>query len=148
MNTIPCRAMADSNPSTSSVIDPKTNNNHPHVVNDRLPIRCTISGKHICQFEEEVEDQLCCPTPTQSSGDSSPRHHQSPSPPSGEHYRQEELGAKAKGWSSRLGRTSTPYSRDSSSDSSQADPKLVKLGRPSKGDSQIQDNFLPADEVD
>ena len=130
LNTIPCRAMVDTSSLSPPVNDTTTNDNHPHVVNDRLPIRCTISGKHICQFEEEVDDHLCCPTPTRSSGDSSPSLQHSPPPPSGEHYKQEELGAKAKGWSSRLGRTSTPYSRDSSSDSSQADQRMQGKYKP------------------
>jgi hypothetical protein len=43
----------------------------------------------------------------------------SPSPPSSA-YQQAELGAKQKGWSGRAGRGSRPYSRDSSTDSSQA----------------------------
>ena len=120
-----------------------------HVVNDRMPVRCTISGKHICQFEEEVEEQAIHPT---SSGDSSrsrtpPQQHQQQQPsPSGEHYRQEELGAKAKGWTSRVGRTSTPYSRDSSSDSSEA----KKIAKPSKTDflpSNLEED-LHQDEVD
>ena len=65
----------------------------------------------LAQFEEEVVEH-------------SLEHSTSPEPqPCGSHYRQEELGAKAKGWSSRLGRTQTPYSRDSSSDSSSADQR-------------------------
>jgi len=120
---------------------------HQHVLSDCMPVRCTMSGKHICQFEEEVEEQRPSVDNIRSLTPPHQQQHQQ-SPPCGDHYKQEELGAKAKGWTSRMGRTSTPYSRDSSSDSSQADPKLVKLGLPSKGDGQLQDNFLPADEVD
>ena len=102
------------------------------VVTDREPIRCTISGKHICHTEEEVEEARpnspASPGPSSYSPDSSV----SESCQSGQHrgyYRQEELGAKQKGWSSR-GRTSTPYSRDSSSDSSQADQRRGKSYKP------------------
>ena len=110
-NTLPCRA------------DPG------HVVTDREPIRCTISGKHICQVEEEVEEARpdSPSSPGLSSTDSSLSERES-SQHRG-YYRQEELGAKQKGWSSR-GRTSTPYSRDSSSDSSQADQRRGKCYKP------------------
>jgi len=114
LNTIPCRAMTSEEPSTSS----------QQIVDDRMPIRCTISGKHICQFEEELEELRQSPPSCDSSNTSpSPECSQQPC---GEHYKQAELGAKQKGWTSRLGRTSTPYSRDSSSDSSQADPHKMR----------------------
>merc|ERR1719342_833847 len=146
MNLIPCRAMVHQDQHQGKeATTPSVGEFHQHVVNDRMPVRCTMSGKHICQFEEEVEEQRPADDNIRSLTPPQQQHEQSPS---GGHYKQEELGAKAKGWTSRMGRTSTPYSRDSSSDSSQADPKLVKLGRPSKGDGQLQDNFLPADEVD
>jgi len=94
------------------------------IVDDRMPNHCTKSGKHICQFEEELEEIRSKPS-SYSSSNSSP----SPSPGQNicqDYYRQEEFGAKRKGWTSRLGRTSTPYSRDSSSDSSQTDSKKAK----------------------
>ena len=39
--------------------------------------------------------------------------------PTGDNYKQCELGAKAKGWTARTGRSSTPYGRDSSTDSAE-----------------------------
>jgi len=147
MNLIPCRAMVhqDQQHQEKEATTPSVGELHQHVVNDRMPVRCTMSGKHICQFEEEVEEQRPADDNIRSLTPPQQQHEQSPS---GDHYKQEELGAKAKGWTSRVGRTSTPYSRDSSSDSSQADPKLVKLGKSSKVESQHLDNFMPADEVD
>ena len=131
----------------------------PPVLADTLPVRCTISGKHICHEAEEedgctgAQNRFC----TSDEAEPSSSHHRQEELcrvaqnqfsnyrqeelSSGAQnrsssycqedlrtgaqnrfssYRQEELGAKAKGWSSRLGRTSTPYSRDSSSDSSSA----------------------------
>jgi len=120
MNTIPCRAMACEEQSTSS----------QQIVDDRMPIRCTISGKHICQFEEELEELRPSP-PSFASSNNSPSPESSQHP-CGDHYKQAELGAKQKGWTSRLGRTSTPYSRDSSSDSSQADPQKMRCYKPAK----------------
>eukprot|EP00092_Neocalanus_flemingeri_P012089 GFUD01013033.1.p1 GENE.GFUD01013033.1~~GFUD01013033.1.p1 ORF type:complete len:1150 (+),score=174.33 GFUD01013033.1:469-3918(+) len=120
MNTIPCRALACDEPSTSS----------QRIMDDRMPIRCTISGKHICQFEEELEELRQSPPSNASSNDSS--SPESSQHPCGDQYKQAELGAKQKGWTSRLGRTSTPYSRDSSSDSSQADPQKIKFYKPLK----------------
>jgi len=110
---------------------PSTSASTEQIVEDRMPSHCTKSGKHICQFEEELEEVR----PNLSSHSSS---NSSPSPvsnqnPCQEYYKQEELGAKQKGWTSRLGRTSTPYSRDSSSDSSQADPKRTRNINPFKG---------------
>jgi hypothetical protein len=114
INTIPCRAMTCEQPPTSS----------PKVLNDRLPTSCTKSGKHICQFEEEIDELrpnvLPTPNPKLSS---SPDFSQNSS---SSDYKQDELGAKQKGWTSRLERNMTPYSRDSSSDSSQADPYKIK----------------------
>ena len=108
-NTLPCRAVGQE---------------EQEVVNDRMPVRCNISGKHICQFEEEVEEAPPDSCPSSSDSSLSECHHT-------DYYRQEELGAKQKGWrSSRLGRTSTPYSRDSSSDSSQADQRRGKSYKP------------------
>jgi len=112
LNTLPCRAVGEE-PALSAP------------VNDRMPIRCTISGKHICQVEEEEVEEA---RPDSSLSEC---HHQ-------DYYRQEELGAKQKGWSSRLGRTSTPYSRDSSSDSSQAEHRRAKSYKPHR-DSDCPD---------
>ena len=86
------------------------------------------------------------------------KHDASPSPgpsgtqqhsPSGEHYRQEELGAKAKGWSSRVVRTSTPYSRDSSSDSSSmSDHHKKRLSyRPHRDADCVYDQSLQDDSL-
>merc|ERR1740123_2129705 len=116
--SIPCRAVTPGH------------HQPPLLTSDTLPVRCTISGKHICQFEEEVVEHSL----EQSS---------SPEPqPCGSHYRQEELGAKAKGWSSRLGRTQTPYSRDSSSDSSSADQRRGQArcrGHEDLGQEEMED---------
>jgi len=114
INTLPCRAMACEQPSTSS----------HHILNDRMPINCTISGKHNCHFEEEIEEpRPSIPTSVSSNSSPSPDFSQNSC---AYHYKQEELGAKQKGWTSRLERNSTPYSRDSSSDSSQAEPRKIK----------------------
>ena len=116
-NTLPCRAVGHDQADLQ------------HVLNDREPIRCTISGKHICQVEEEEVEEARPDSPgspglSLSSTDSSLSESQQGHQHRG-YYRQEELGAKQKGWSSR-GRTATPYSRDSSSDSSQAEQKRGK----------------------
>ena len=83
----------------------------PQPMSDRLPNHCNISGKHICEYDEVDEGARSLDAGSSCS-------------PTGDNYKQSELGAKQKGWSSRLGRTSTPYSRDSSSDSSQAELRL------------------------
>ena len=51
-------------------------------------------------------------------------------PPTGDNYKQCELGAKAKGWTARTGRSSTPYGRDSSTDSA-AEIRNTKKGNSS-----------------
>ena len=112
---IPCRAMTCQKP-----LQP---------FSDRLPNYCTISGKHICDFEEVDETSTSPGTPGPSS-----------TSPSGDNYRQEELGAKQKGWSARYTRTSTPYSRDSSSDSSQETrlkPSMKGSGTPGPLDPDL-----------
>ena len=123
-SALPCRAVAQPPSSPGAAAPPGP------VVTDRLPLRCTIAGKHICQFEEEVQEEAASPASPGSASEaagpsSSPPPALSPASPSppgaGCRYRQEELGAKAKGWSGRVVRTATPYSRDSSSDSSQAE---------------------------
>ena len=64
----------------------------------------------------------------------------SPSPPSSE-YQQAELGAKHKGWSARTGRCSRPYSRDSSTDSAQAESQQ-------RLSSCKRDEYLPCKDAD
>ncbi len=97
----------------------------PLPLTDRLPNHCTLSGKHICQYEEELEETsvttstaaatataadrqqlpppaavtssppLPCQPPSSSSSSSSSSSLAS-SPPSGDNYQQGELGgAKA-----------------------------------------------------
>jgi len=114
INSIPCRAMVREQQPLSS----------PTLLNDRLPTSCTISGKHICQFEEEIDE-------VRPSIGPNPSPNSSPSPDPSQNsslndYKQDELGTKQKGWTSRLERTATPYSRDSSSDSSQTDHQKFK----------------------
>jgi hypothetical protein len=95
----------------------------PLPLTDRLPNHCTLSGKHICQYEEELEEMavttstaaatatapdrqlpppaavtssppLPCQPPSSSSSSSS--SSLASSPPSGDNYQQGELGgAKA-----------------------------------------------------
>jgi len=113
INSLPCRAVVCEQPPSS-----------PKLLNDRLPTSCTISGKHICQFEEEIEEVRPSIVPN-------PSPNSSPSPDPSQNsslneYKQGELGTKRKGWTSRLERTATPYSRDSSSDSSQTDHHKIK----------------------
>jgi len=105
---IPCRAQTCTKPP----LEP---------FSDRVPNYCTISGKHICDFEEldDVPGSPAAQGPSCAAGSGSP---------TGDDYKQAELGAKAKGWSARFTRTSTPYSRDSSSDSSQEIGRLNKAG--------------------
>ena len=123
LQTLPCRAVGED-----------------QLVDDRMPVRCNISGKHICQFEEEVEEAQ---PESSSSTDSSLSdcHHQ-------EYYRQEDLGAKQKGWSARLGRTSTPYSRDSSSDSSLAEQRKAKSYKPHRDSDCPRDGDIYQEEMD
>jgi len=115
-----------------------------HIFNDRLQNFCTKSGKHICQYEEELEEVRIDPSSSNSSP--SPDLNQNPCQ---EQYRQEELGAKQKGWTSRLVRTTTPYSRDSSSDSSQADQKKTRSYRlPKDLDNNFDEAEYPSLDVD
>merc|ERR1719516_705296 len=95
MNLIPCRAMVhqDQQHQEKEATTPSVGELHHHVVNDRMPVRCTMSGKHICQFEEEVEEQRPADHNIRSLTPPQQQHEQ---PPSGDHYKQEELGAKAK----------------------------------------------------
>lgn len=106
----PCQPPAP--PPASGCLQP---GEEPPIVDDRMQVRCNISGKHICQFEEELDEEQR-------------RSHQ-PSPPSSG-YQQAHLGAKPRGWTSRASRTPTPYSRDRSSDASSLPdglrPKLCK----------------------
>jgi len=99
----------------------------PSLDTDRLPFTCTRQGKHVCEeHEEEVEE-------ARGLEDKDEQSSHSPTPPSSA-YQQAELGAKQKGWSVRAGRGSRPYSRDSSTDSSQANecqPRLTAY-RPCK----------------
>jgi len=114
ISTIPCRAMTCEQQSTSS----------PKLLNDRLPTSCTISGKHICQFEEEIHELRPNINPNPSPNSSpSPDLNQNSCP---NEYKQAELGTKQKSWTSRHERNATPYSRDSSSDSSQTDHHKIK----------------------
>jgi hypothetical protein len=112
----------------------------PLPLTDRLPNHCTLSGKHICQYEEELEETTTSPAaaaapdrqqpppaavtsspplPCQPSSSSSSSSSSSlaSSPPSGDNYQQGELGgAKAHrrrgNWPGRALRTATPYTRD------------------------------------
>lgn len=84
------------------------------------------SSTTIGNREDGAMSSSSSPIPTPNSNrpsSSSPPVSLSPSSMSPaaatEYYKQTELGAKAKGWSARLGRSATPYSRDSSTDSSQ-----------------------------
>ena len=89
--------------------------------------------------EEEVEEE---------AGKGGELSH-SPSPPSSE-YQQAELGAKHKGWSARAGRCSRPYSRDSSTDSGQAESHQRLAGCSREGDlrSQEREEYLPCKDAD
>ena len=76
------------------------------------------------KFEEEIDEVRPSIGPNLS-----PNSSPSPDPSQNSSlndYKQAELGTKQKGWTSRLERTATPYSRDSSSDSSQTDHHKFK----------------------
>jgi hypothetical protein len=94
----------------------------PPPLTDRLPNHCTLSGKHICQYEEELEEMAvttstaaaaatapdrqlpppsvvtsspplpCQPSSPPSSSSSSSSSSLASSPPSGDNYQQGELG--------------------------------------------------------
>ena len=93
--------------------------------------------------EEEVEEE-------EEAGKGGELSH-SPSPPSSE-YQQAELGAKHKGWSARAGRCSRPYSRDSSTDSGQAESQQQRLPGCSRAEgdlrSQEREGYLPCKDAD
>lgn len=113
----------------------------PQIVDDRMQVKCNISGKHICQIEEDTEEHK-----HQPSGSQFPISHVFR-----EQYQQAELGAKPRGWTSRVSRTPTPYSRDQSSDESQSDltrPPLCKSTKDAQLNTSPESNSLGSDEID
>ena len=112
---------------------------------DRLPNTCTRQGKHVCD-DHEVDEQEDHEEEAEEEESKGGELSHSPSPPSSE-YQQAELGAKHKGWSGRAGRCSRPYSRDSSTDSGQAE-RLPGCGRDKDFRSQERDEYLPCKDAD
>lgn len=120
-------------PSTNAASNSLSQNiiKETQVVTDQLPNFCTRSGKHMCDNEEVEEVNSCGISyfhqqqnqnqPLQQHQHSRESSNSSDSmisgSPTGDNYKQGELGAKAKGWTARTGRSATPYGRDSSTDS-------------------------------
>ncbi len=127
---LPCRARFSggalpNRPPGAGAAAAAASGEQPLPLTDRLPNHCTLSGKHICQYEEELEETAVMTTTSTAVATAAPDRQQLPpaavtsspplpcqpsspssssssssslasSPPSGDNYQQGELGgAKA-----------------------------------------------------